>query len=241
VPERQPRDAPSTALSAPAASPARADDRAIATGTSRPPEDVVARAESDAARVLALAANATGPADDQKLVQVARSMRPAAGAPNPATESPTLARRLNAEARVAWERQDIDAALQLQQRAFRANPNDPEVTGNLAFFYLKVRPAQPALARRLALYALAARGNAFPAGRAQDWGTLAVASSLEGREADATRAMYVMLALSRNPEWACRSALLAVAQYGAAMKAPTDAMLARIRTRGAAANAPSCR
>jgi hypothetical protein len=131
--------------------------------------------------------------------------------------------------------------LQLQQRAFRANPNDPEIAGNLAFFYLKVKPPQPALARRLALYALAARGQAFPAGRVEDWGTLAVASSLEGRQADATKAMYVMFALSRNPERACRAALLAVAQYGAPMKPPADAMLSRIRARGGIPGAPSCR
>jgi len=70
---------------------------------------------------------------------------------------------------------------------------------------------------------------------------LAVASSLEGRESDATRAMYVMLATSRNPERACRAALMAVAQYGAPMKAPADAMLSRIRARGGLAAAPSCR
>ena len=203
-------------------------------------EDVAARTERDVARVLALAATVS-PGEEEKVVQVARSMRSVAGTPHVPTESPALARRLNAEARAAWERQDIDRAFRLQQRAFRANPNDAEVTGNLAFYYLKVQPVQPALARRLALYALAARGQTFPAGRVEDWGTLAVASSLEGREADAVKAMYVMFTVSGNPERACRAAHLAVAQYGEPMKVPAHAMLTRIRARGGIPGAPSCR
>jgi hypothetical protein len=91
------------------------------------------------------------------------------------------------------------------------------------------------------LYALAARGAPFPAGRVEDWGTLAVASSLEGREADAAKALYVMLALSRNPERACRAARLAAAQYGPPMQGPAEAMLSRVRLRGAPTDAPSCR
>jgi len=147
-------------------------------------------------------------------------------------QSPGDGRRLNAAAREAWERQDINTALRLQQRAFEINPNDPEIVGNLAFFYLKVKPAQPALARRLALYALGARGRAFPAGRMEDWGTFAVASSLIGRKSDAVDAMYLMLATSRNPERACRAALMAVAQYGEPMLAPANALLSRVRARG---------
>ena len=218
----------------------RTDEPSSVAAPTRAVDDVAAQTERDVARVLALAAQATSRADEQKVVQVARSIRPVAVAPHAPTESRSLARRLNAEARVAWERGDVDRALQLQQRAFRANPNDAEVTGNLAFFYLKVRPAQPALARRLALYALAARGQKYPAGRVEDWGTLAVASSLEGREADAIKAMYVMSTVSSNPERACRAARLAVAQYGDSMKAPARAMLARVRESVSAQRAPSC-
>ena len=207
-------------------------DRANAVLPSRALEEVVAHVETDAARVLALAARAAGAGADSKILEGARSMRAVTDAARAPSEAPSVARRLNAQARAAWERGDVDTALRLQQRAFAANPNDPEVTGNLAFFYLKVKPPQPALARRLALYALAARGRAFPAGRVEDWGTLAVASSLDGREKDAIEAMYVMLATSRNPERACRAALMAVAQYGAPMQAPTNAMLSRIRARG---------
>jgi len=144
--------------------------------------DTIAAVETDAAQVLALARRAAGPDADDRILQGARSMRAVTHVPSARPQSPAVGRRLNSEARAAWERQDIDTALRLQQRAFEASPNDPEIVGNLAFFYLKAKPAQPALARRLALHALGARGSAFPAGRAEDWGTLAVASSLLGRE-----------------------------------------------------------
>ena len=167
-------------------------------------------------------------------------MRAATNVPSARPQSPAVGRQLNSEARAAWERQDIDTALRLQQRAFEASPNDPEIAGNLAFLYLKAKPSQPALARRLALHALGARGRAFPAGRAEDWGTLAVASSLLGREADAIESMYVMLATSNNPERACRAATMAVAQYGPPMQAPANALRSRIRARGGVPAAPSC-
>ena len=219
--------------------PSRPDERAIASIPHPGVEHVVARTQRDVARVLATAA-AAAPGDEERVRQVARSMRPVAGAPDVPTQSPSLARQLNDRARAAWERNDIDAALKLQQQAFRANPNDPEITGNLAFFYLKSRPVQPEVARRLAIYALAARGERFPAGRFQDWGTLAVASALAGRESDAATAMVVMLSVSGNAERACRAARMAVAQYGEPLKAPTAAMLSRVRERGDASGAPSC-
>jgi hypothetical protein len=234
---RSPNIAPATA-----AAPSRADDGAVVMVPPATVENVAARQEREVARVLASAGDRGGADDPQTLAQLARSMQTVGPAGALSTsESRGLARRLNAEAREAWERQDIDAALRLQQRAFRANANDPEVAGNLAFYYLKTRPAHRALARKMALYALAARGPAFPAGRIEDWGTFAVASSLEGRETDAARALYVMFTLSRSPERACRAAFLAVAQYGAALKAPAEAMLTRVRARhGKIAGAPSC-
>ena len=246
TPAAQPAVQPATPAAQPAAQPApakppapRANERSIAQVRVPAVDQVVSQTERGVERVMASAALA-GPGDEQQVAQVARAMPAVARAPVSSAGSPTLARRLNAQARAAWDRDhDIDAALRLQQQAFKANPNDPEVAGNLAFFYLKARPAQPEAARRLAVYALAARGQTFPAGRVQDWGTFAIASSLEGREADAVKAMYVMLALSRNPDWVCRSARLAVAQYGDAMKGPARAMFARIRARGVTA-APNC-
>jgi hypothetical protein len=239
-PPPRPVALPAPAPAAPA-KPAAPADRTDVVLPSRAVEDVASRVESDAAQVLAVAASATGRGGDDRIVQRARSMPGVTGPARVPSESRTVARRLNAQARAAWERQDLDTALRLQQRAFAANPNDPEVAGNLAFFYVKATPPQPALARRLALYALGARGRQFPAGRVEDWGTLAVASALLGRESDATRAMYVMLATSRNPERACRAARMAAAQYGPAMRAPADAMLSRARARVGVAGAPSCR
>jgi hypothetical protein len=212
-------------------------DRASPVPTS-PAVVASADVERDAARVLAVAARTAGADADDKIRQTARSMRAATHANR--GPSPAAGRGLNAEARIAWERRDIDTALRLQQRAFELHPNDAEIAGNLAFYYLKVKPAQPALARKLALHALAVRGQAFPAGRAEDWGTLAVASSLVGREDDAIDAMYVMLATSPHPERACRAAHLAAKQYGAPMQAPANAMLARARARGEMREAPSC-
>jgi hypothetical protein len=237
--ENSPRTAGSEApLTRRPAASSRPDPQPVTTIPHPAFEDVVSRTQRDVARVLASAATA-GPGDDERIRDVARSMRPVAAAPHVPTESPTLARQLNDKARAAWERNDVDAALDLQHAAFRANPNDPEVTGNLAFYYLKARPVQPDLARRLALYALAARGQKFPEGRFQDWGTLAVANALAGRERDAAAAMVVMLNVSGSPERACRAARLAVAQYGDALKAPTEAMLSRARARGVR-GAPSC-
>jgi len=251
-----PRAAPDTTTSAPRPSPAASAPPAATTprAASTPPAgaaderanarlangDTIAAVETDAAQVLALARRAAGPDADDRILQGARSMRAVTDVPSARPQSPAVGRRLNSEARAAWERQDIDTALRLQQRAFEASPNDPELVGNLAFFYLKAKPAQPALARRLALHALGARGSAFPAGRAEDWGTLAVASSLLGREADAIDSMYVMLATSNNPERACRAALMAVAQYGRPMQAPANALRSRIRARGGVPAAPSC-
>ena len=193
-----PRAAPNTTTPAPRPSPAASAPPAATTprAASTPPAgaaderanarlangDTIAAVETDAAQVLALARRAAGPDADDRILQGARSMRAVTDVPSARPQSPAVGRRLNSEARAAWERQDIDTALRLQQRAFEASPNDPEIVGNLAFFYLKAKPAQPALARRLALHALGARGSAFPAGRAEDWGTLAVASSLLGRE-----------------------------------------------------------
>jgi hypothetical protein len=212
----------------------------VASTASRALGDHAARMQSDVAQVLAAAARSTRPGDDDKILQAARSMRAIVSPAGLPVQSRATARALNAQARAAWERQDLANALELQQRAFLANPNDPEVTGNLAFFYLKAEPPLPGHARDLALYALGVRGGTFPAGREEDWGTLAIASALEGRESDAMQALYVMFALGKDPERACRAAVLAMAQYGPAMTRPAEAMLSRVSRRGTASSAPSC-
>jgi len=138
-----PRAAPDTTTSAPRPSPAASAPPAATTprAASTPPAgaaderanarlangDTIAAVETDAAQVLALARRAAGPDADDRILQGARSMRAVTDVPSARPQSPAVGRRLNSEARAAWERQDIDTALRLQQRAFEASPNDPEI------------------------------------------------------------------------------------------------------------------
>src|SRR6185436_10162128 len=133
------------------------------------------------------------------------------------------ARRLNDEARAALRaRRDVREAMELQLRAFGANPRDPEIAGNLASLYLKVTPAQPELARQLALVALAARGPQYHSARMEDWQTFAIASALSGREADARNALYVTLALTADVDTRCLASLNAVQTYGDRLRKPVE-------------------
>jgi len=151
------------------------------------------------------------------------------------------ARRLNEEAMQAyWVRRNIPEALELSLKAFGANPNDPEVAGNLAFLHLRVNPAQPETARQLALHAIAVRGTRFRSGRLEDWNTYALASALTGRDADARNAMYVTLALAGSVERNCKAGLNAIANYGERVREPVEAMLYRIYTQGRAYESPYC-
>jgi len=150
-------------------------------------------------------------------------------------------RRLNDEAMQAyWVRRNVPEAFELSLKAFGANPNDPEVAGNLAFLHLRVNPAQPETARQLALHAIAVRGTRFRSGRLEDWNTYALASALTGRDADARNAMYVTLALAGSVERNCKAGLNAIANYGERVREPVEAMLYRIYTQGRAYESPYC-
>ena len=144
--------------------------------------------------------------------------------------SPASARQLSEEARRAYVVQrNVGQAFDLQLRAFGANPRDPDVAGNLAFLFLRANPTQAETARQLALHAIALRPSQLRAPLADDWSTLAIASALTGREADATNALYVVVALSRDLDRNCRAALGAVDRHGDIMGAPVQAMMLRIR------------
>jgi hypothetical protein len=202
---------------------------------------VAVRAEREVNRVLWLAAGAYHPAQDTVVADAARATRVTDdGTLARNATAPAEARRLNDEARAAAAARRVREALDLQTRAFGANPRDPEVAGNLALLYLRLSPPQPDTARQVALFALAARGAQFHSTRMEDWNTFAVASALAGREADATRALYVTLALSANVESRCASALDALASYGERLRGPVEAMLSRVRTQGRAVDAPAC-
>ena len=192
------------------------------------------RAERMVLRVLFAAANADedGRGDDD--------VRLAAGAIRLAPDDPQLltrtatkeARAFHDAARAALRRGDVGEAVSLQTRAFGANPVDAEIVGNLAFLRLKLSPMQPEAARRLALHALTLHDWKHPAGRIEDWNTLAIASALSGHERDARNAWLVALALAGDAERQCRAGLDAYAAYGEPLRLPVEAMLYR-------ANAPS--
>jgi hypothetical protein len=135
---------------------------------------------------------------------------------------------------------NVGQAFDLQLRAFGANPGDPDVAGDLAFLLLKVNPAQAETARQLSLHAIALRPSQRRAPLADDWSTLAIASGLTGREADATNALYVVVALSRNLDRDCRTALGAIDRHGDLMLAPVQAMMLRIRQHGRHGESPNC-
>ncbi|MFO1323420.1 MAG: hypothetical protein U1F15_05085 [Burkholderiales bacterium] len=162
-------------------------------------------------------------------------------APTAAVIAPDVARRLADEARQAYvNERNVRRAFDLQLRAFGANPRDPEVAGNLAFLYLRASPAQPELSRQLVLHAPARGSPCHRATRVDDWNTLAVASALTGREADAINAFYVVLALTRDLDRSCKAALSAVDSYGGNLVVPVQTMLTRIRQQGRSNESPYC-
>ena len=201
-----------------------------------------ARAQADVARVLRVAAYAAHPAQEGEIVDAVHrgwpTHRIATNAPG---TWPASARQLSGDARRAYVVQrNVGQAFELQLRAFGANPGDPDVAGDLAFLLLKVNPAQAETARQLSLHAIALRPSQRRAPLADDWSTLAIASGLTGREADATNALYVVVALSRNLDRDCRTALGAIDRHGDLMLAPVQAMMLRIRQHGRHGESPNC-
>ena len=236
--------APAPAAVAPAASlPEEFGARADALIAEQLPR-IAQRAERQVLRVLHLAAEADRSPDDGDVPGAARTMHLASDDTwsSGITTASTDARRLNeAASRAFWTAHSPSQALGLQLRAFGANPLDAEIAGNLAFYYLKQRPAVPDAARRLALYALTLPETPYVTGRLEDWTTFAIASALVGRERDSRNAFFVTLALTPTLEKQCRAAQSAYASHGAPLRAPAEAMLARIRTWGRSNESPFCR
>ena len=154
--------------------------------------------------------------------------------------TPSVARQLGEDARHAYlVERDVARAFDLQLRAFGANPRDPELAGNLAFLLLRAQPSQAESARQLAVHAIALAASQRT-GRTDDWTTLAVANALTGREADATNALFVAVALSRNLDASCRAALAAIDSHGERVAGPVANMMARIREQGRERESSSC-
>ncbi len=198
--------------------------------------------QAEIARVLWAAANAHDPRLEREVVDYAQAIWVSDVATGYAqVVEPAAARRLNDEAMQAYRmRRNVAEAFDLSLKAFGANPNDPEIAGNLAFLHLRLIPAQPETARQLALHAIAVRGSRFRTGRLEDWNTYALASALTGRDADARNAMYVTVALAGSVERNCKAGQSAIANYGERLREPVEAMLYRIYTQGRAYESPYC-
>ena len=236
-----------TAEAAPAESEAvdRDADQIFASEARRALRQVVpriaAQAQSEIARVLWVAANANDPTQDHAVIEAAQSISVGDGANFSQGIAPAEARRLNDEAMDAyWSRRSMTEAFDLQLKAFGANPYDAEIAGNLALLHLKPSRLQPETARQLALVALAYRGAKSRTGRFEDWMTYAIASALTGRVADARNALFVTVALTRNPERNCRTAVGALSNYGERLREPVEAMLNRIHMQGRGLESPYC-
>ena len=203
---------------------------------------VSTEAQRNVADVLAVAAQAERPDQNYDVLDAAENVR--RGRSRIVVTSrvdPALARKLNnAASRAYWDRRNVAEALALEQRAFDANPNDVEVAGNLAFYYLKqVRP-QPELARWAALHALTTPADRYHMGRIEDWTSLGIASALLGRSNEGRNAFLATAALSADVDRVCRAALSAVASYGQAVRGPATALLYRIYAQGRSRESPNC-
>jgi hypothetical protein len=196
-----------------------------------------AKAEPEIARVLERAGAWYGAEQQALIVNVARASWGRNALIVPVSQSSPLGRSSTAplkdEARRAfWAQRNFDEAIDLHLRAFGADPYDAELAGNLASLYLRTSPAQPVVARQLAMHAMALTSAQARSPRVQDWGTFAVASALAGRNDDATHALFVTAALANNLGMTCRTALDAVARYGERMRVPVESMLLRIQQQG---------
>ena len=189
---------------------------------------VATRAQPDVSRVLGLAAIANHRSQQQAVVDAAYAKWPSEIAWTPATEiEPIRARRLHDDARQAFTSGRVSDAVNIELSAFGANPRDPDIAAYLAFLHLRMHPVQPEMARQLALYAISVSGSRRSA-RFGDWGTLAIASALAGRDIDATRAFFVEVALTSNLDRTCQTAISAYASYGERLRVPVHAMLDRL-------------
>jgi len=202
---------------------------------------VATQAYVDASRALAVAYRARDSSQDQAIVDAVFATWPSETARVPATTvAPPRARRLHEEARKAIAYGgDVANALDIELKAFGANPRDPDIAQFLALLHLWTKPSQPETARQLALFAIAISGPKRTT-RADYWNTLAVASALSARQNDATAAFLVETALSTSLDRSCRAALHAYASYGDPLRTPVQAMLYRVRSQPRGYAYPSC-
>jgi len=193
---------------------------------------IAAQAQPDVSRVLRIAAAATRRSQQQSIVDAAQATWPGETAWTRATYTePARARQLHDDARQAFASGRVNDALNIELRAFAANPHDPDIASYLALLHTRTHPAQPETARQLALYAISVSGSQRSV-RFGDWDTLAVASALTGRDVEAAHAFLVEVALTTNLDRTCQTALGAYKNFGERLRGPVQAMLDRIDSNG---------
>ena len=237
-----PRIAPAASVALHASSSRDAQEELRAEGKRMVAEvvpRVAAQAQSDVSALLRMAAATADASQERAIANAAYGRWPSERTYFPAATVSAPARQLHAEAKRKFALGQDAEAVDLELRAFAANPRDPDIAGFLAFLHLRLRPAQPETARQLALHALASSGSAR-AQRLEDWNTFAVASALSGREVDAARAFLVALALTPDVERSCRAAIGAYAMFGERLRAPVQALLYRVRAQGRDYDSASC-
>jgi len=200
---------------------------------------IAVQARADASTVLWMAASADHPAQSAGVVNAAHGAWNSEQLYLPGPRDTVRARRLYEEAKWVFASGRTSDALDLGVRAFAFDPRDSNIAGFLAVVYLTTRPPQPETARQLALHALAFSGSRRSV-RADDWDTFAIASALTGREADATQAFLVEVAVTPDLDRSCDTVQRAYATFGERLRVPVQAMLARIHAQRRDYESPAC-
>jgi hypothetical protein len=152
----------------------------------------------------------------------------------------SYASRLNAQALNEFNANaDVAKAYELQVDAFRANPFNAEVAGNLAIYALKLGYLDKA--RSAVSLALSLPRPSDKAGRTSDWMTLAALYAKNGDTDAATEALYVTLAVVMDVGKRCYSAIHSTMfVYGDELRSATERMLERVHAQQLS-YAPACR
>lgn len=198
-------------------------------------------AEKEVAWVLFLAGAANSRKEDDEVARAASRIPASPDLLGSGTDHAT-AEKLHEQARKSLAAgRDAREPLPLQLRAFGADPNDAQVAGQLALIHTRLAAPSAETSRQLAMYSLARGRWAWQASSAEGWVTLAIASALARREQDAMHALFVMAALAKDGDEACRMAIDAWRRHGDRMKGPAAALLHRVRGRSSGAVPKNCK
>ena len=116
---------------------------------------------------------------------------------------------------------DVTDICRLMGDAFKADPLDAEIAGNLAICILRLGRVSDA--RIIALYSLSLPRSPVKTGRTSDWATLAATYAAAGDHQKAKQALFVTLAIAPDPARRCYSAVYSVKNtYGSALRPATE-------------------